>query len=203
MQKLLVATTNKGKFAEIEEILRGVELNLVFLGDLEIDRDVDENGESFEENALLKARFFSDLLGMPAIADDSGIFINALAGELGVKTRRWGAGADATDEEWIEFFLKRMEGVEDRKAKFVAAVAVVWPIVGGGVVEDVFVGETSGVITAELEAPIRAGIPLSSCFRSDGSEKVYAALDEDEKNRGSHRGKAMVKVKDFLKEFLA
>lgn len=194
MQKLLVATTNKGKFGEFQEMLGDLPWELVFLGDLKVEKILEEDGETFADNAILKAVHFADLLKMPAIADDSGILVEALPGELGVKTRRWGAGANASDQEWIAYFLEKMEGVENRNAQFVAAVAIAWP-------DDelvVFEGQTKGKITAGLEAPIVNGIPLSSCFRHEGGDKVYAALTEEEKNRVSHRGKALMQAKKFL-----
>ncbi len=201
MSKLLIATTNPGKFAEMQEILADLELELVFLGDLDVDTDLEENGETFEENALLKAEHFAGLTGLPALADDSGILVDALPGELGVKTRRWGAGAEATDQEWIEYFLERMVDVEEenRGAEFVAAVALVWGDEKSGFEKKFFLGETKGVITKNLEAEIVPGIPLSSCFRHQGSDRVYSALSEAEKNAASHRGKAMKQMKKFLK----
>ena len=95
MKKLLVATKNKGKFGEILNILKDGGFELVFLGDLEVDdADFVEDGETFEENACKKAEYFSDKLGMMTLAEDSGLLVDALEGELGVQTRRWGAGEE-------------------------------------------------------------------------------------------------------------
>ena len=152
---------------------------------------------SFEENAKLKAMHYHEKIGLPTIGEDSGIIVDALKGELGVKTRRWSAGAKATDEEWIDHFMNVMDDVpeEARTARFVCAAAF---IDGGGEVA-MFRGQTEGIITHELEAPLKRGIPLSSCFRPVGSDKVYAALNEDEKNQISHRGKAFHELKDFIR----
>ena len=157
----------------------------------------EEDGSTFEKNAELKAMHYHELLGLPTIGEDSGIIVDALRGELGVKTRRWGAGADATDKEWIEHFIKIMKDVpsSDRGARSVCCAAF---IDGPGELV-LFRGETKGVITHKLEAPLQEGIPLSSCFRPTGCDKVYAALSETEKNRLSHRGKAFHELKKYLK----
>lgn len=199
MRELLVATKNPGKFKEIEEALHGVDFKLVFLGDVSVeDGDFIEDGETFEDNARKKARYYCEKFSGRfefVLGEDSGIMVDALKGELGVKTRRWGAGEKASDQEWIEYFLERMASVPEaeRGAEFVCCACV---IAGG--VERVFRGETKGLITREMEAPIVAGIPLSSCFKPDGFERVYAALGVEEKNRISHRGKAMEPLKKFL-----
>jgi XTP/dITP diphosphohydrolase len=201
MQKLLIATTNLGKFSEIKEVIGNLNFDLYhlhheeFASVLEGDH-FEENGETFEENAEAKASHYHELLGMPTIGEDSGIIVDALQGELGVKTRRWGAGAKATDEEWIEHFMKVMKDIPEnkRRARFVCCAAF---IDGPGELV-LFRGETEGVITHKIEAPLRHGIPLSSCFRPIGCDKVYAALSESEKNRLSHRGKAFNELRKYL-----
>lgn len=205
MRELLVATKNPGKFREISEALNGAPFKLVFLADLLIeDRDFVEDGLTFEENAEKKARYYFGKIGTLTLAEDSGIFVDALDGELGVKTRRWGAGEKASDQEWIDYFMKRMSGVstDKRGAKF-ACYACVAGDLGGKEFIKHFSGETFGKITEILEVPIKPGIPLSSCFKPEGFDKVYAALSAEEKNKISHRGKAMAQVKDFLMDFKA
>jgi XTP/dITP diphosphohydrolase len=192
-EKLLIATTNPGKFREIEEILHDLETELVFLGDLDVPKELDENGKTHEENALLKAKHFHELTGLPTIGEDSGIEIEALGGELGVTTRRWGAGEEASDEDWLKHFMEIMNGKENRNAKFIAVAAYY-----NGENQELFRGETSGIITEEIEAPVKEGIPLSSVFKPEGSEKVYAALTEAEKGAISHRGKALGKLNTWL-----
>ncbi|MDP2642717.1 MAG: non-canonical purine NTP pyrophosphatase [Candidatus Peregrinibacteria bacterium] len=219
---LLIATTNQGKFKEIFEVLgvldisHGGSYHVISLRDLcdaegcfvggerrfaMSDFDgIEEDGETFKENAEKKARFYHEKTGLLTVAEDSGIVVSALDGELGVKTRRWGAGEKASDEEWIEFFMKRMSGEVDRNAKFVCSACVCGKTDGGEDICEVFEGETSGKITEKLEAPIFGGLPLSSCFLPEGRDKVYAALSAEEKNAISHRGKAMGKVLGFLKK---
>jgi XTP/dITP diphosphohydrolase len=201
--KLLIATKNIGKFGEIEEVLHDLDLELYHLGSEDVGESLqndyfEEHGETFEDNAELKAMHYHELIGLPSIGEDSGIIVDALEGQLGVKTRRWGAGEHASDEEWIEYFMKEMKNVPDkeRTARFVCAAAF---IDGGGEVV-MFRGQTEGIITRELEAPLKPGIPLSSCFRPVGHDKVYAALSEKEKNTVSHRGKAFHELKSYLQK---
>ncbi len=204
MRELLVATKNPGKFKEIEEALGGL-VRLRFLGNFQVeDEDFVEDGETFRENAEKKARYYYEKLKGKfwVLGEDSGIAVDALAGELGVKTRRWGVGEGASDQAWIEYFLRKMKGVpeEKRGAKFVCHACVVGFDKQGREFVECFSGETRGVITSCLEAPLKEGIPLSSCFRPEGVDRVYAALSAEEKNRISHRGKAMKGVKAFLSD---
>ncbi len=192
--KVLIATKNPGKFSEIREMLGTLEADFVSLSDIGISEDFIEEGASFAENAQGKARFYAQLSRLPTVSDDSGIFVEALGGELGVKTRRWGAGDMASDEEWLAHFMKRMASEKNRKAKFICAAAYV-----SGDEEKVFLGETEGTITETIEAPVKAGIPLSSVFKPLGHEKVFAALSAVEKNELSHRGKAFSNLLHFLK----
>lgn len=200
--RFLIATKNIGKFREISEVLKDLDLELYHLKTEEMAEHIkgdyfEETGKTFEQNAEMKAMHYNTLSGLPTVGEDSGIIVDALKGQLGVKTRRWGAGEDASDEQWIEHFMKVMEDVPDNKrtARFVCAAAF---IDGGGEVV-MFRGQTEGVITKKLEAELKPGIPLSSCFRPAGHKKVYAALSENEKNRVSHRGKAFHELKEFLK----
>lgn len=195
--KLLIATKNRGKFSEIVEVLGTLPITMLSLSDAGIEEDIEETGVTHEENALLKARYFFERSGgVPTLGEDSGIYVDAFPDELGVATRRWNGLGTASDAEWIEYFLKKMENVPEahRTARFVCCSALILP--NGD--EHIFVGETRGLITHTLEAPLIHGIPLSSCFRPDGLQKVYASLTPQEKNAVSHRGKAMHQLKDFL-----
>jgi len=138
------------------------------------------------------------------IGEDSGIYVDALAGEMGVQTRRWGAGENATDKKWLEYFMKRMgslaPGDSDRGAKFVCNACLIGNL-DGELIEKCFEGETYGEITHEIGAELLPGLPLSSVFLQDGYDKVYAALSTADKNKISHRGQAIGKVRDFLMNF--
>lgn len=199
MKKFLIATSNPGKHKQMQEFLNGLDLELLTLKDFpDLKDEPEENGETFEENALIKARFYFEKTKIPTISEDSGLLVDALPGELGVKTRRWGAGAKATDQEWIEYFLKRMEEFEEEKrgAKFVSYIALV-----SDDMEKIFSGECFGKITKNLQAEIKEGIPLSSCFRPEGYDRVYSALGLEEKMDVSHRGKAAKGLREFLENY--
>jgi XTP/dITP diphosphohydrolase len=194
VQKILIATHNFGKYKELMEVLENLPFKFVSLNDEKIEEDVEEDGDSFEANAIIKAEFFSRLTGLPTISDDSGIHVDALAGELGVKTRRWGAGAEASDAEWLAHFLDRMASEKNRQAEFVACIAFAHPHA-----ETVtFRGECVGQILDKPKTEIQPGIPLSSVFLPDGKDKVYSAMSKAEKNDISHRGLAIKKCHDYL-----
>ena len=192
MRSILIATTNQGKFNEIMEVLEELHnmYKFVSLRDLGITDKAVEDGDTYLDNARLKAEFYRGLSGFPTIAEDSGIEVHSLKGELGMHTRRWGAGENASDEEWITYFLARMSEYNNRRASFKCTA---YYIDHNGA-HHYFEGECPGVITQKLEAPIIPGIPLSSCFKAEGSSKVYASLQKHEKNKLSHRGKAMKKL---------
>mgnify|MGYP001570577641 CR=1 FL=1 len=216
MREILVATRNSGKLWEIKEALECTGLRLVSLKDFEGRTgenlgDPIEDGETFQQNAYKKARYFFDKIsvnGRPerfwVLAEDSGIIVDALVGELGIKTRRWGAGERATDQEWVEYFLKKMEKVPENKrgAKFVCLACLIGRNENGEEFLKYFEGEAEGVVTGKLEAPLMSGVPLSSCFKPKGCGNVYSALSHKEKNEISHRGKAMAMVREFLKSRL-
>lgn len=199
MQKILIATRNLGKYKELMEVLEELPFKFVSLNDEKIDGDVEEHGKTYEENAILKAEYFGRLAALPTIADDSGIIIDALTGELGVQTRRWGAGADASDEEWLNFFLHRLAAEENRRAEFISAIAFYRP-------EQetlTFRGECIGQILAEPQVELEPGIPLSAVFLPEGKTQVFSALSKNEKNEISHRGKAIRQCYDYLLKHFA
>jgi len=197
-KQLLIATHNKGKIIEIKEIF-GTKLpyKLISLNDLNITADIAENGSSFAENALIKAKFFYNISKIPTIADDSGVFIAALENELGLKTRRWGAGEKATDAEWIDYFLNRMAPEKDKTADFISTAAFY-----DGHQSKTFEGKTNGTITEQLEAEYLPGLPLSAVFKPIGYDQVFSKLSIDQKNKISHRGKAFQKLLEFLNNYL-
>ncbi len=194
MKSILIATKNPGKYQEISEVLEELPLKLNFLRDLNIDDTAfEEDGESFADNAYKKAKYFFDKTGQVCLGEDSGILIDAFPGELGVKTRRWGAGENASDEEWINYFMQRMDGIKNRRARFVSNICFF-----DGENKEHFQGETEGIITEKLLAEIVPGIPISSCFIPCGLTDVYSNLSTEEKNKVSHRGKALWALKKYL-----
>lgn len=198
MKKILIATRNFGKYKELMEVLEPLPFKFVSLNDENGEGDVEENGNTYEENAILKATFFGQQLNLPTIADDSGLHVDALEGELGIKTRRWGAGENASDHRWLEVFLNRMEHEHNRRAEFISVIALYRP----GKETLTFRGECIGKITDEPQAEIEEGIPLSSVFLPDGKKEVFSALSKNEKNEISHRGKAIKQCHDWLLKHL-
>lgn len=194
MQEILIATGNPGKYKEIMEVLGSLDFNFVFLKELNIDSsDFEEDGVDFKENSYKKAAYFREKTGMITLAEDSGILVDALPGELGVKTRRWGAGENASDAEWIEHFMSRMASEENRAARFVCNACLL-----GDDLHEHFEGEAPGVITPELMCEIEPGVPLSACFLPEGKSQVYSAMSKEEKNDISHRGLAIWELRRFL-----
>lgn len=195
MTKLVAATNNKGKIKEIKAILGGLGFETVSQGELGLNLDVEETGTTFTENALLKARAAAQAAGIPAIADDSGLCVDALSGAPGVYSARY-AGEGATDAMLIEKLLNNMEGVdkEKRGAKFVSAVAFVTP--QGE--EFIALGEAEGCIT---DAPLgEGGFGYDPIFYSTELGKTYAQMSAQEKNSISHRYRALMALKDVLEK---
>ncbi|MSR86874.1 non-canonical purine NTP pyrophosphatase [Candidatus Peribacteria bacterium] len=192
--KLLLATSNRGKIHEMREALDGLGLELLDVSHVPSIGMPDETGKTFAENAEIKARHFYEATGHATVADDSGIMVEALEGELGVETRRWGAGPTATDEEWITHFLDRMKKEQNKRARFQCSLA---HIDHEGQLH-IFDGTCEGTITDALEADYLPGLPISACFKPDGEEYVFSALSVEQKNRTSHRGKALQEFRNFL-----
>ncbi len=181
------------------EVLNGLAFEFVFLKDLGIeDSDFVEDGETFKDNAFKKASYYAAKTGMMSLGEDSGVILEALPGELGVKSRRWGAGENASDKEWMDYFMNRMDREENRAAYFVCNACLVFDNQ-----RHHFERETRGVITKDLQGPLKDGLPLSAVFLPDGLDKVYSALSADEKALISHRGKSLSEVKNFLEGFSA
>ena len=193
VMKLHIATGNGGKLSEIKSFLNGVNIDFVELDYTDLK---EESGETFQENALQKAMNAFLQTGVPTLAEDSGIKIDALRGELGVKTRRWGAGENATDEEWLAHFLKVMSGKSNRGAQFFTSACLIVSL------DEIYIcsGACKGRIAEESNVPLVRGIPLSSYFVPNGFDEVFSELSADEKNKISHRGNAMKKIAKILKK---
>ena len=190
---ILVATSNPGKIREIARIFTAPGISIRTPRDINITLDVEENGQSFTENAQIKARAWCEATGYPALADDSGLSVDALDGRPGVRSARF-AGENATDEENYMLLLDSLKGVEDRSARFVCAVALAFP--DGDVVQAQ--GEYVGQI---LEAPIGGeGFGYDPVFLDPASGRSFAQLLPEEKNDRSHRKKALVELKRKLEE---
>lgn len=179
----------------MSSVLKTLALELLSPVDLGIEGSPPEDFETLKENARSKARFYFERGGGTAtLAEDTGLYVDALKDELGVKTRRWGAGPDATDEEWLAYFLRRMEHEENRSAKFVAVVAYI--DADGN--EYVFESEARGTILREPQATPLPGLPVSSVFVPEEYDVAFSALTHEQKSAVSHRGRALLKFMKHL-----
>jgi XTP/dITP diphosphohydrolase len=196
--KILIATGNNGKKKEILDFFENLTgFEFLSLQDFPQSEEPEENGQTFEENALLKAKYFAKKFNIPTIGEDSGLILEVLPEKFGVHTRRT-IQAD-TDTEWLEKFLQMLEKEKNRRAKFFSAMAFFDP---NKDVKKVVIGECGGEILLKPMAEIEKGVPVSSIFLSDGAELVFSAMGKDEKNRISHRGKSTTQMAEFLQGFL-
>ena len=198
MTKLLIATKNPGKVLEYKVILKDLPLDLVILKDLNITADVEEDGRTFKENAVKKAKFYFHLSGLPVIAEDSGLEIDCLQGEPGIKSRRW-PGYEASDQELVDLALKKLKGVPFKKRG--AQLRVVLALDIGGTV-NTFEGVLRGVMTEKPEAPIIPGYPFRSLFYLPKIGKVLGELSMEEEAEIAHRKQAVKKALPIIKKYL-
>ena len=192
---LVLATKNKGKIAEFRELFEGMSVSLKSLDDFGPIPEVVEDGETFEDNAVKKARFTARVLGFPAIADDSGLVVEALGGRPGVYSSRY-AGDHATDLDNNLKLLKDMEDIKDRKAYFLCVLAIAVPR-GPALIYE---GKCNGIITHDMRGG--QGFGYDPLFYHPPSGKTFAEMSSEEKNRLSHRGKAMLELKEETKKVL-
>lgn len=191
--KLLVATTNKGKVKELAEALSGLGLDVVDVesagyGESPIP---EETGSTFEENALLKARYYHELTGLLSVADDSGLEVNVLGGRPGLYSARYGA----TDAERITRLLGELDGVpmSERTARFVCALALV-----GENLAETFTGVCEGTIRHTPSGS--DGFGYDPIFMPDGDSRTFAEMSTSEKFGISHRGNAIRALVEFIGE---
>jgi len=187
--KFALATANPGKIREFREILSGSDIELVSRDQLGICFEVEETGSTFFENALIKAKAISDATGLPAIADDSGLAVDALGGEPGLYSSSYG-GEGLKSSERYRYLLEKMKNKEQRSAKYVCTIVCAFP--------------DGRVISAEGECPGRiaeaprgsGGFGYDPVFLVGGTDSTMAELSQEEKNKVSHRGAAL---RDFAK----
>ncbi len=192
--KLIVATNNAHKLKEIKSILGGEFEEIQSLKEAGAELKAEENGSTFEENAIIKARGVG-ASSMAVLADDSGLCVEVLGGAPGVKSARYASEGEenADDASNRRKLLKEMEGKEERKAKFVCAVALLWG-------EELYTaeGETEGRILTDERG--ERGFGYDSIFYSDELGKSFGEAEEEEKNGVSHRGRALKKLLEKLKK---
>lgn len=188
---LVLATRNRGKAAEYRALFSGMDVeirDLSFFGPIP---EVKEDGDTFEDNAVKKARFTARVLGLPAVADDSGLMVKALNGRPGVHSARY-AGEGATDAANNRKLLQEMNGVREREAAFVCVIVIAVPR-GPALVYE---GRCEGVIAREMSGT--DGFGYDPVFYYPPAGKTFAEMSREEKNRVSHRGKAMAEMKGEL-----
>lgn len=195
MDKIVFATTNEGKVKEIKEILEGFPVEVVSMKEMNITTDIEENGTTFEENSLIKAREISKLTGLPALADDSGLEVDYLNGEPGIYSARY-LGRDTDYNYKNNYIIDQLKESEDkeRSARFICVISLVLPdgreFVKKGVME--------GRIGYEIKG--ENGFGYDPIFYLPEYGKTSAELSSDEKNKISHRGKALRAMKEVIAE---
>lgn len=192
---LILATTNRNKVKEFQEMLKGFPIQIRSLTDFGSLPEAIEDGETFDENAYKKALHTAKILGFPAIADDSGLVVEALNGTPGVYSARY-AGERATDKENVDKLLHDMQGEKNRKAAFQCVLSIAVP--SGPALT--YEGSCEGIL---LEKPRgTSGFGYDPIFYHEGLGKTFAEASMEEKNTVSHRGKALAEFKTEFPQVL-
>jgi len=192
MPTLLLGTRNLGKVREIASILADSGWSFSSLKEFANIATAEETGETFTANAIEKARFYATATGLLALADDSGLEVEALGGAPGVYSARY-AGENASDADRRALLLSELAKVNERRARFVSVVAIAN---SEGVVLNVSEGICEGTITFAPRG--EGGFGYDPLFVPDGYDQTFAELPESVKNRISHRARALLKTKQFL-----
>lgn len=192
--RLLIATSNKGKLREFQVMLAGLPLEVCSLAEFPDVPEADEPHDTFKGNSRAKAEFYAARTGLPALADDSGLQVDALGGAPGVRSARYG-GAESTNDERNNLLLRELSAVPDerRRARFVCHITVAQPHVG-------VVLEAVGVCEGRIaRAPRGAnGFGYDPIFIPEGHAETFAELDAEIKDRISHRARAMQSARRLL-----
>ena len=188
-QILIIATRNKGKTAEIRDLLDPFPVTIKNLDDFGPIPEVIEDGDTFDDNAYKKASFTARILGYPALADDSGLMVDALGGAPGVHSARY-AGPEATDEQRYQKLLAEMENESNRKAAFMCVISIAVPT-GPALTYE---GRCNGLITRKPAGD--RGFGYDPVFFYPPLDKTFAQLTMAEKSQVSHRGKALYEIRD-------
>ncbi|RPH50224.1 MAG: XTP/dITP diphosphatase [Desulfobacteraceae bacterium] len=192
---LVIATRNSGKTKEIEDLLKDFPVKIKNLKDFGPIPRIEEDGDSFDENAYKKASFASRVLGLPALADDSGLMVEALSGAPGVLSARYG-GENATDEDRCGKLLSEMKGESNRKAAFECVISVAVPT-GRALTYE---GRCEGIIAEKPSG--RNGFGYDPLFYYPPLGRTFAEMSMEEKSSVSHRGKALFELKSEFNKVL-
>ena len=193
--KAVLASKNQHKLTEMRDLLSAMGVEVVLQSDVGVDLEVEETGTTFEENALLKARAVMEATGLPAIADDSGLCVEALSGAPGVYSARYG-GPGLDDTGRYRLLLENLRGQLDRRGKFVSVVTLALP--NGDVVSAR--GECPGTIAYAPKG--EGGFGYDPVFFLPELKKTFAQLTAEEKNQISHRANAMKLFQTKLENYL-
>ncbi|MFA5660465.1 MAG: RdgB/HAM1 family non-canonical purine NTP pyrophosphatase [Bacilli bacterium] len=191
-KKLIIATHNPNKVKEYRSLFASTEYEIISLSDLNFHDDIIENGETFADNAIIKATTIHERFNLPVIADDSGLSITALDGFPGVQSARFMDGEPYTAKN--QAIIEKLIDHSDRSAKFVAAIA----LVGVDLFPQVFIGEVKGTILTEQRG--NDGFGYDPIFFYPDFQKTFAELTMTEKEKISHRGKATDLLLNYLKD---
>lgn len=197
MEKIVFATANEGKVKEIKEILKDFPIEVVSMKEMGITADIEEDGTTFEDNSLIKARALSKLTGLPALADDSGLEVDYLNGEPGIYSARY-LGRDTDYDYKNNYIIDKLSDAKDkeRSARFVCVISLVLPdgreFVERGVVEGLIGYEQKG----------ENGFGYDPIFYLPEYGKTSAELSSEEKNKISHRGKALSAMKKLIMDLV-
>ena len=209
MAKLLIATNNRGKLVEIQALLDDLAVELVTPGQLGLALDVEENGATYAENAALKAVAFAEVSGLPTLADDSGLEVDALDGQPGLHSARFSPQPGASDADRRALLLERLSGKPGPwTARFRCVVALAAPVKLAAPVELAAPGQAlrfaEGVSEGEIIPEERGsnGFGYDPVFWLPEMGRTMAELDMAEKNRLSHRSRAVLAARPLLAELL-
>ena len=192
---MVIATRNSGKTAEIHDLLQGFPIRIRNLNDFGPIPEVEEDGKTFEENAYKKASITARILGLPALADDSGLVVAALGGAPGIHSARYG-GEAATDADRCTRLLAEMKGQSDRRAAFECVISISVPT-GPALTYE---ARCDGLLA---EKPVGSnGFGYDPIFYFPPLNKTFAELTRDEKSRVSHRGKALSELRLEMEKVL-
>lgn len=203
MKKLLIATRNPGKLFEISKFLSDLPLTIVSLKDIGIEGDVEETGKTYKENSVRKARFYAKKSGLPTIADDGGIEIDALGGAPGIRSRRYFGkqGKEATDEEIIAAMKKLIKTLPQNKLEATFRVIITLVLPNGKTFS--VDGDVKGILK-DPHLKLLHGYPYRSFFFLPKLNKYYheSELSEEEQKVYNHRYKAIQKLKPVIRKLV-
>ncbi len=195
MKQLIVASTNKGKIKEIKAMLKDINIEVLAMNEvLDQEIDIEENGKTFKENALIKAKTIADIINKPVLADDSGLEVDALNKQPGIYSARF-LGHDTSYEIKNQYIIDAVKD-KDKSARFVCAMALVIPNHEPILIEETMEGLINDIIEGEN------GFGYDPIFYFPPCKMTSAMMSMEEKNQHSHRAKALKRLYAILKEVI-